>query len=104
MATVNDVIRYVIEDIDSEIKILESTYDFALTKYNHNKSEKRSAMATGMDYLKASEQFDFSIGYYSSMAIEREDRIKILKSKRNTYLELANIYAEEAEQEEEGNE
>lgn len=100
MATAIDVIRYVIEDIDSEIKMLESLHKYAEEKHLDIYEGKRSAMATGTDYLEACEKFDYSLGYHSGMANECEDRINVLKRKRDYYASLEFYFTEE----EEGNE
>lgn len=104
MTTARDVIKLVIEDIDSELKMLESSYEFARKKYNENNQGKKSAMAKGMDYVLASDEYDFSIGYFSATTNECEDSIKVLKRKRDYYLSLDKLYAEEEKEEAEGNE
>lgn len=104
MTTARDVIRIVIEDIDSEIKMLESLHEYALGKRFDSNAGKRSAMAAGIDYLQASEKFNFSIGFHEGMAGECEDRINVLKRKRCYYESLDMLYREEAEEEAEANE
>lgn len=100
MATAKDVIRYVIEDIDSEINMLEALRKKANDKHFKIKERKRSAMATGTDYLTACENFDHSLGYYAGTADEYESSINVLKSKRDYYSSLEFLFTEE----EEGNE
>lgn len=100
MTTAKDIIRYVIEDIDSEIKMLESLRKYAEEKHFDIHEGKRSAMATGTDYLTACEKFDYSYGYHAAIANECEDRINVLKMKRDYYSSLEFLFTEE----EEGNE
>lgn len=103
MTSARHVIRLVIEDIDSEIRMVESSLRFAEAKKGINNDSKKMAMAAGDDYLTASATYDFSIGYHTSLADECKDRISVLKRKRDYYLSLDKLYAEEKE-EAEGNE
>lgn len=95
MTTARDVIRLVIEDIDSEIRMLESSLRYAEAKKSINNDSKKMAMAAGDDYLIASARYDTSIGYHTGLAVECEDRINILKRKHEYYASLDKLYAEE---------
>jgi len=95
--TAKDVIRLVIEDIDSEIKMQESYHAYAERKHLDKNTEKMHAMSTGKDYLTACEEYDFSMGYHAGMAAECEDRIKVLKRKREYYVSLDKRSTEEEE-------
>lgn len=98
MTTAKDVIRLVLEDIDAEINMLESHIDYAVDQTLNGREGKRCAMATGMDVLAASERFDYSIGYYSGWAGECRSRRDALRRKRDYYVSLGKMYAEEAEE------
>ena len=104
MTSARHVISLVIEDIDSEINMVRSTLRYAEAKKGINADSKKMAMAAGDDYLIASARYDTSIGYHSGLVDECEDRINILKRKREYYLSLDKLYAEEEKEEAEGNE
>lgn len=104
MTTARDVIRLVIADIDTEIKMLESSLRYAEAKKSINNDSKKMAMAAGDDYLVASATYDVSIGYHAGLADECEDRINVLKRKRDYYQSLDKLYADEEKEEAEGNE
>lgn len=95
--TAKYVIKLVIEDIDSEIRMLESSLRYAEAKEMINKDEKKMAMAAGDDYLIASERYDVSIGFHSGLAVECEHRINVLKRKREYYVALDKMRREEEE-------
>lgn len=100
MTTATDVIRYVIEDIDFEIKIMDSLLEYAERKHLENVKKKRSAMAKGMDYITACEHFDYSIGYHAGVAAEYASKLDELKTKRKVYERLEAIYTAEEEENE----
>lgn len=100
MTSAKDVVMLILDDIDTDIRILKASHDFAESKMTNAKYKKRSAMESGMGYMIASEEFDSSIGYYTGIADECESRIKELQTRRNLYLSLYKQYAEEGEENE----
>ena len=104
MTSARHVIRLVIEDIDTEIRMVESSLRYAEAKKSINSDSKKMAMAAGDDYLIASARYDTSIGYHAGLADECEDRISVLKRKREYYESLDKLYAEEEKEEAEVNE
>lgn len=100
MTTAKDVIRLVIEDIDSEIRMLKSSLNYAEAKNMMYKDERQLAMSAGLDFVRASVEYDYSIGFHAGAASECKYRINALKRKRDYYVSLGEIYAEEGEENE----
>lgn len=91
MTTAKDVIRLVIEDIDSEIRMLESSLNYAEAKNMMYKDERQLAMIAGLDFVRASVEYDYSIGFHAGAACECKNRINALKRKRDYYVSLSEI-------------
>lgn len=103
MTNARNAIRLVIQDLDCVIEILEASNANATAEAEKKRTEKAHAMmsGSGMGYLRASEQFDHSIGFNTGIAVESKDSIELLKKVRNHCISVNKIFAEEAEQEEE---
>ena len=108
MTTAREVIRLVLRSIDTDIELTKTSLEYAQAKKMINKDEKRMALASGVDYIYASEKYDSSIGFYSGMESECRDRLGALNRRREYYVSLDMQCAEEealeAVQEDEENE
>ena len=96
MTTARDIIRLVLEDIDIEIKIQESSLQYAEEKKKKLFAEKKSAMTEGTDFATACVKFDHSIGFHSAMELECEEKLEALKRMRDRYELLDKRIAKEA--------